>query len=92
MVRGTKIMAETIEVGTERTINVINQEVEPLKEKENKIDKPQPKESKVRSKLIKIKDDKDDLIMDSEEIREVVRRTSYKQLHPGSEQAMRLNQ
>lgn len=92
MVRGTKIMAETIEVGTERTINVINQEVEPLKEKENKIDKPQPKESKVRSKLIKIKGDKDDLIMDSEEIREVVRRTSYKQLYPGSEQAMRLNQ
>lgn len=54
MVRCTKIMAETTEIETERTIRRINQGVESLKEKESKTEEPQPKESKVRSKLIKL--------------------------------------
>lgn len=54
MVRWTKIMAETTEIETGRTIRIINQGGESLKEKESKIEEPQPKESKVRSKLTKL--------------------------------------
>lgn len=54
MVRCTKIMVETTEIEMERTIGIINQGAESLKEKENKIEEPQPKESKVRSKLTKL--------------------------------------
>lgn len=54
MVRCTKIMAETTEIEMERTIGIINQGAESLEEKESKTEKPQPKESKVRSKLTKL--------------------------------------
>lgn len=54
MVRCTKIMAETTEIEMERTIGIINQGAESLEEKESKTEEPQPKESKVRSKLTKL--------------------------------------